>query len=82
MLVARSIFILLVIGRCILFLSCMDRERGEAKIGDDPGDYLPEEVADSYIESLFPKEEMAMYERAVKDSLEPTFGRVNQNSIG
>lgn len=30
LLVARSIFILLVMGRCILFLSCMDRERGEA----------------------------------------------------
>lgn len=50
----------------------------------------PEEVSDSYIASLFPsepqheyrhskkrkvEEEMAMYERAVKDSLEPTFGR-------
>lgn len=58
-------------------------KRGEAKIWNDPGDYLPEEVADSYIASLFPskaqheyrhskkkvEEEMAMYERASSGSL-------------
>lgn len=43
-------------------------KRGEAKIGDDPGYYLPEEVADSYIASLFPSEPQHEYRHSKKKS--------------